>query len=290
MEVDRKTVFGFSTREVCGKSGLNTYQLNQLRAKKLVEPLKQGNAKLLYRFQDLVVARDIGKLVADGTSFSKIVDAYLTVRRTRSKRVTHTSAIKLIKNAGIAGGDILLASEQGLIEPESGERAFDFDEVVQPLQSRRVRTLESLRIAQRINANSDDADDWYEYALDCEDDENNAEAKRAYEICIHHDESNADAWVNLGRLHFLSGRQLDSRYCYEKALAVDEAHQIGNYNLGILFEMFDANELAIQHLKRAGSILESFQCLARIYKKLGDTKRADRYMTKYFERSIGDHE
>ncbi|MCY4130745.1 MAG: MerR family transcriptional regulator [Gammaproteobacteria bacterium] len=286
MDVDRKTINGFTTQEVCGKSGLNEYQLKQLRKKQLLEPVKQNNAKLVYRFQDMVVACDIGKLVDAGTSFAKVVDAYSTVRRARGEELTHSSAIKFIKNSGLAGGDILVQSEHGLLDPETGERAFDFDDVLQPKRARLVRTLESLRVAQRVRSESPDAEDWYQYALDCEDDENDTEAKRAYEICISHDESNADAWVNLGRLHFLSGRQLDSRYCYEKALAVDCAHQIGNYNLGILFEMFESNELAIEHLKRADGILESFQCLARIYKKMGDAKRADDCMKKFFELSF----
>lgn len=288
MDVDRKTIDGFTTREVCGKSGLNEYQLHQLRKKQLLNPNKQDSAKLIYRFQDMVVACDIGRLIDEGTSFAKVVDAYLHVRRTRGADLSHSSAIKFIKNSGLVGGDILVQSEHGLLDPETGERAFDFNDVLQPKRANLVRTLESLRVAQRVSSDSPDADaeDWYQYALDCEDDENDTEAKRAYEICISQDDSNADAWVNLGRLHFLSGRQLDSRYCYEKALAVDCEHQIGNYNLGILFEMFESNELAIEHLKRADGILESFQCLARIYKKMGDAKRADDYMKKFFELSF----
>ena len=288
MDVNRRTIIGFSTREVRGESGLNDYQLKQLRKKQLLEPVKRDNTKFLYNFQDLVVARDIGILVADGTSFSKVVDAYTTVRRTFGKNLTHSSAIRLLKNEGLAGGDILVRSEQGLIEPETGERAFDFNDALQPKRSRRVRTLESLRVAQRIDADTEDADDWYQYALDCEDDENHDEAKRAYEICIHRDPTNADAWVNLGRLHFLSGRQLDSRYCYEKAIAVDATHQIGNYNLGILFEMFEANSHAIKHLRKATTIHESFQCLARIYKKMGKSKRADWYTAQYFKLTINN--
>ena len=286
MDVDRKTIDGFTTREVCGKSGLNEYQLHQLRKKQLVDPIKQDNAKLTFRFQDMVVACDIGKLINEGTRFAKVIEAYTYVRRARGEELTHSSAIKFIKNSGLVGGDILVQSEHGLLDPETGERAFDFNDVLQPKRARMVRTLESLRVAQRVRSDSPDAEDWYQYALDCEDDENDAEAKRAYEICISYDENNADAWVNLGRLHFLSGRQLDSRYCYEKALAVDCTHQIGNYNLGILFEMFESNDLAIEHLKKADGILESFQCLARIYKKMGDAKRADNYMKKFFEQSF----
>lgn len=286
MDVDRRTINGFTTREVCGRSNLSEYQLHQLRKKQLLQPVKQDNAQLLYRFQDMVVACDIGRLVNEGTSFAKVVDAYTSVLRTRGEDLSHSSAIKFIKNSGLVGGDILVQSEQGLLDPETGERAFDFNDVLQPKRARLVRTLESLRVAQRVRSESPDAEDWYQYALDCEDDENDAEARRAYEVCINHDESNADAWVNLGRLHFLSGRQLDSRYCYEKALAVDSTHQIGNYNLGILFEMFESNELAIEHLTRADGILESFQCLARIYKKLGDAKRADDCMKKFFELSF----
>lgn len=286
MDVDRKTINGFTAREVCGKSGLNEYQLQQLRKKQLLEPEKLKNTKFVYRFQDMVVACDIGRLVDAGASFAKVVDAYSNVRRSRGEDLTHSSSIKFIKNSGLAGGDILVQSEHGLLDPATGERAFDFNDVLQPKRARLVRTLESLRVAQRVRSDSPDAEDWYQYALDCEDDENDAEAKRAYEICISHDERNADAWVNLGRLHFLNGRQLDSRYCYEKALAVDCEHQIGNYNLGILFEMFESNQLAIEHLMRADGILESFQCLARIYKKMGDAKRADDCMKKFFELSF----
>ena len=286
MDVDRKTINGFTTREVCGKSGLNEYQLHQLRKKQLVDPIKQDNAKLVFRFQDMVVACNVGRLIAEGASFAKVIEAYSNVRRARGEELTHSSALRFIKNSGLVGGDILVQSEHGLLDPATGERAFDFNDVLQPKRARLVRTLESLRVAQRVRSDSPDAEDWYQYALDCEDDENDAEAKRAYEICISYEENNADAWVNLGRLHFLSGRQLDSRYCYEKALAVDCTHQIGNYNLGILFEMFESNELAIEHLKRADEILESFQCLARIYKKMGDAKRADNYMKKFFELSF----
>ncbi len=288
MDVDRKTIDGFTTREICEQAGLNQYQVQQLRKLNLLSPVKQANAQFLYRFSDLVTATDIGKLIAAGTNFAKVVEAYSRVCQTHGTQCDRVSAIKFVKNEGLIGGDLLVYSKHGLLDPITGERAFDFHGILRPKRVGQLHTFDSLCVAQRIHADTEVADDWYQYALDCEDEENDIEAKRAYEKCIAYDEDNTDAWVNLGRLHFLSGRQLDSRYCYERALAVDESHQIGNYNLGILFELFESTDLAIEYLQKADGILESFQCLSRIYKKLGDTKRADQYMAKYFELSIHD--
>ena len=288
MDVGRKTITGFTTQEVCARSELSEYQLRQLRNREILEPTKLENTRLCFQFADMVVACDIGRLIRKGANFAEIVDAYELARRARGNDLAHASAIAVVKNEGVVGGDLLVRSELELLDPATGQRAFDFATALHPKRSAFVRTMESIKIAQRIASNSVDAEDWYQYALDCEDEENDVEAKRAYEICISHDEENADAWVNLGRLHFLSGHQLDSRYCYEKALAVDAKHQIGNYNLGILFEMFESNELAIKHLTRANEILESLQCLARIYKKIGDAKRADDCMTRFFEFSSKD--
>ena len=288
MDVIDSTIAAFTSQDIYEASGLSAYQVAQLRKKGLIKPTKQGNTKFLYRFSDVVVARDIGRLVSEGSTFAKLVAAYCKVMTASGDQFRHASAIKLIRNDGSIGGDVLMMSGKDLIVPESGERAFDFDEIRQPLRSRRVHSLESLRRANRVAAASESAEDWYEYALDCEDDENIGEAKRAYEVCVSHDETNADAWVNLGRLHFLTGLQLDSRYCYERALRIDKNHQIGNYNLGILFEMFEASEHAIKHLEKAASIPESFQCLARIHDRLGHTKQAKSYQKMFFERNSKD--
>ncbi|MYD43553.1 MAG: MerR family transcriptional regulator [Gammaproteobacteria bacterium] len=286
MEVSGNTVLGFSSQEICAESGLSAYQLQQLRRKSLLEPTKLDNTRFRYRFQDLVVARTIGGLVKQGAAFARIVDAYLAARRANPDQVVHTSAIKIVRTDRTAGGDILMQSAQGLVDPTTGDRGFDFEKLTDPIRTNSVRTMESLLTEQRVNADSLNPDDWYHYALDCEDDEDIQEATRAYEVCIRIDEKNADAWVNLGRLHFLGGRQLDSRYCYEQALDAQPEHQIANYNLGILFEMFDAHNRAIEHLKRANDIVESLQCLGRIYKKMGDSTRANQCMTAYFEQSF----
>lgn len=286
MDVEEKTITGFTSQQVCDASGLNTYQITQLRKKHIVNPHKTEKFKFRYDFQDLVVCRDIGRLVRDGTSFSKVTASYIVVMNTAEGKFQHASAIKLIQNSGLTGGDILVLSEEGLVDPESGERAFDFNDLMQPMRSRRVHTLESIQRVQRICAESDDSNDWYEYALDCEDDENISEATRAYEVCVGYDEDNADAWVNLGRLHFLAGFHMDSRVCYERALAIDENHPIANYNLGIVFEMFEANEVAIKHFERAESIPESLQNLARIYQKMGNAKRSRSYLERFLESGL----
>lgn len=277
-----KVKSGFTTREVSGKSGLSDYQLQRLRNSKLLEPIRQINRTYRYRFQDLAVACAIGKLTANGANFSGVVEAYVRARRMPENSTTHSSAIKIVQQNELTGGQLLLLSKTELFDPETGERAFDFNEQLSPRRATRLSSMESLRTAQRVRIGEGNADDWYQYALDCEDDENEIEALRAYEMCIRQDETNADAWVNLGRLHFLHGRQLDAKNCYEHALEIDDNHEIGNYNLGILYEMFESYDLAIKHLKLASDIVESLYCLARIAKHQGNLKRAEQYMTRYF--------
>lgn len=288
MDVSKNTIALFTSQDVCNASGLTKYQVAQLRKKGLINPHKQADAKLLYKFSDLTVARDIARLLTERTSFAKVVSTYVKLMGEQGNRYQHASAIKLFHTFGSTGNEVLMISGEKLVSADSGHAVFDFHDIAKPKRSRRVQTLESLRRDIRVAAESEVADDWYEYALDCEDDENLSEAKRAYEVCVSHDENFADAWVNLGRLHFLKGLQMDSRYCYERALSIDKNHQIGNYNLGILFEMFDAHEYAIKHLEKAESIPESFRCLARIHLKLGNTKRAERYENLFKEKNSDD--
>ena len=283
MDVSGKKIKSdFTTREVSSRSGLTDYQLARLRKANLIEAVRQGNHQFRYRFQDLVVACAIGKLTAEGANFSDVMSAYDRARQSSGNADTHSSSIKIVQQNELTGGQLLHLSKSDLLDPSTGERAFDFDEQLTPRRASHLSSMESLRTALRVRIGEGDADDWYEYALDCEDDENELEALRAYEMCIGQDAHNADAWVNLGRLHFLQGRQLDARNCYEHALDIDSHHEIGNYNLGILFEMFESYDLAIKHLKRADGIVESLYCLARIYRNQGNRVRADEYMNQYF--------
>lgn len=288
---DKKIKSDFTTREVSSKSSLSDYQLSRLRNANLIKAVREGNQPYRYSFQDLVVACAIGKLTSAGANFSDVVSAYVRARQSSPKIVNHPSSIKIVQQNELTGGQLLHLSKSDLLDPRTGERAFDFDEQLTPRRASHLSSMESLRTALRVRIGEGNADDWYEYALDCEDDENEIEALRAYEMCIGQDESNADAWVNLGRLHFLHGRQLDAKNCYEQALAIDSDHEIGNYNLGILFEVFESYDLAIRHLKLADGVVESLYCLARIYKNKGNLERADEYMARYFRvANIGPQE
>ena len=282
MDVYNRTVTRYSVSEVCERAGLNRYQLERLHKAGLVKPVKASDSKFsrnLYTFSDLVVARDVGSLIAQGAELDKVKAAYQAFMATSN--VKEASAIKLVKSTSFFGADVYVLRNTELVDPTTEELVLDFRREFEPLRTQRVQTLESARVAQRVHDNSENAEDWFFYGLDCEDDGNEVEAISAYESSIACDEENADSWVNLGRLHFAGGRHLEAKYCYEDALAIDENHQIGNYNLGILFHLFDSHEKAIEHLKRSTSIPESFQLLAQIYAAQGEKDLAAKSMAQF---------
>ena len=286
MEVSSKTVSRFTARQIREQSGLSSDDLSKLNRAGLLRPEKSGESKFsknFYSFQDLAVADHFARLLASGVQFEAIRSAYRKAMANSKDYVDHPSAIKLVKDANYFGENVLLAHNADLVDPETGEPVFDFTTKLEPkrIGTARVETLESLKTKQRINGDSENTHDWFEYALDCEDGLEFDEAQHAYENSIRCDSTNADAWVNLGRLHFANGRQLDSKHCYEEAIEIDEQHQVAHYNLGILFYIFDATQKAILHLTQANSIPEANQCLARIYRTLGDKKRAARFYRKF---------
>lgn len=267
MDVSNKTIHRYSASEVVEQCGLSAHHLSQLKDAGLVRPQKSSKSKYgrnYYTFQDLTVIHNVVNLLSRGASFANIKSAYLSVMHRGSGRLEHASSIRLVKDARYFEDTVLLAQDNELVDPKTGERVFDFSQSFQPKRSQRIQTLESIRVAQKVHGDSDNTHDWFDYALDCEDAHDFEEARRAYEKSIHCDSGNADAWVNLGRLHFANGRQLDSMHCYQEALEFDENHTIAHYNLGVLYNLFESTEKAIFHLTQAEGIPEAIQCLAAI--------------------------
>ena len=285
MDVSSRTVSCFTTRQLCDQSGLSVEHIRKLIQAGLIRPQKTSVSKFsrnLYSFQDLAVVNQFAHLLKNGATFNAIRSAYQRALEASSEQIDHPSAIRLLKDGEYFDDGLLLARDDDLVDAHTGERVFNFTTEFEAMRiNDRVRTIESLKVAHRKMTNMCSSEDWFVYGLDCEDADEVGEAIKAYEHAIGIDPRNADAWVNLGRIHFASGRQLDSRNCYEEALRINEFHEIAHYNLGILFHLFEAVDMAVKHLKRADTIPEAAYSLARIYRKLGDTARAIKYKKKY---------
>jgi tetratricopeptide (TPR) repeat protein len=85
-----------------------------------------------------------------------------------------------------------------------------------------------------------------------------AEALAAYRRAVELASDFADAWCNLGTVHFHRGERDDARGCYERALEADADHLEANFNLANLHDDAGRRETALHHYKAAVRVDPSF--------------------------------
>lgn len=100
-----------------------------------------------------------------------------------------------------------------------------------------------------------------------------AEALAAYRRAVELAPEFADAWCNLGTVHFHRGERPEARTCYERALAADPDHLEGNFNFANLLDDEGRRETALHHYKTAVRVDPSFADarlnLALLYDRMG---------------------
>ena len=85
-----------------------------------------------------------------------------------------------------------------------------------------------------------------------------AEALAAYRRAVDLSPDFADAWCNLGTVHFHRGERADARRCYDLSLEHDADHLEANFNLANLLDDDGRREAALHHYKAAVRIDPSF--------------------------------
>jgi tetratricopeptide (TPR) repeat protein len=221
----------YSEDQIARHAGLMS---RQLRTLSLYDVLSQGDSGFSYT--DLLAARAVGRLIAAGAKFPKIIVAALALE----SRGMSLSGVRL---AEAPWGQLLRVCEGALAEIDG--------QLLLPLHGPDIDADEAFARAEASEQEGDlnSARRWYELAARL--DENDAvipfnlgnvldelgrsrEAEIAYRQAIVRSPDLADAWFNLGVLQEKIGRQEEALSSYERAFAVEPTYADALHNAALL--------------------------------------------------------
>jgi tetratricopeptide (TPR) repeat protein len=221
----------YSEDQIARHAGLNSLQLRTLSLYDVVSPVDSG-----FSYSDLLAARAVGRLIAAGAKFPKVIVAALALEQ----RGVSLSAVRL---AEAPWGELLQVFEGALAEIDG--------QLLLPLQGPDIDADEAFARAEASEQEGDldAARRWYDLAGRL--DENDAvipfnlgnvldelgrsrEAEIAYLQAIARSPDLADAWFNLGVLQEKMGRDDEALLSYEKAFAVEPTYADALHNAALL--------------------------------------------------------
>lgn len=263
---------GYATRDVSELIGLKPEQVRHYVRRGLLDPDRGRHGEFRFSFQDVVLLR-----TAKG-----LLDARVSVRRANRallKLKAELDSVRTLSSVRIYadGNNVVVREEDSVWDAETGQGRLDF--AVRDLIGE-VASLAERNLMEAEELDGLDSDDWYNLGLDLED-VDPERAPEAYLKAIAIDPENADAHVNLGRLHQLRGRLKQAKQHYQKALSCVPEHQLALYNLGTLFDELEELDTALDYYNRAQAIPDAHYNLARIFEIRGDELAALRHMRRY---------
>jgi tetratricopeptide (TPR) repeat protein len=221
----------YSEDQIAKHAGLNGAQLRTLS---LYDVLSPGDGGFCYR--DLVAARAVGRLVAAGAKFPRVIGAALALEQrgmslsgVRLAEAPWGELVQVLEGA-LAGidGQLLLPLEGPDID---ADEAFARAEAAE-----REGDLDSARRGYELAARLDESDAVIPFNLGNVLDElgRPREAEIAYRQAIARSPDLADAWFNLGVVQEKMGREEEALSSYDRAFAVEPAYADALHNAALL--------------------------------------------------------
>ena len=263
-------------------TSLTERQIQNIINKGLVCPRRGAGNRYEFSFQDLLILRRISALSRNSVSMRKILKNISLLQASASMQPL--SAVNIQTN----GSEIVVQERNALWNPETGQTMLNFDAAEESTDANvheiARKADESDFLAQdlerRIEQGGLASEDWYQIGVDLESLDDSERACNAYRQAIRLDESNVNAYLNLGRLLQLNDKLPDAKRLYEKALQVAPDSELASYNLGTIFDTLDEFELAIKYYRRAPNMAPAHNNLSRIYELLGDEVSARRHFKR----------
>jgi tetratricopeptide (TPR) repeat protein len=270
-------VLAYSTREVADLAGLPATRVRRWARAGLVTPTKDGRGRWRYSFQDLAVLRAAGKLL-DASVSVKRVTRTLGLLREQLPAGRPLSAVRIL----VLGQRVVVRDRLSTWEPESGQRALDFDvrAMAQQVAPQLLR-----RPDPELERQGETAEDLYQAALDLELAGRGEEAREAYEAVLRQDPKLVAARINLGRLLHAAGRLDEAATLYRAALEQEPSSTVAAFNLAVALEDQGRDADAADAYRTVLAIDEGYADahynLSRLLEAQGDTRGALRHLSRF---------
>lgn len=270
-------MLAYSTREVADLAGLPENRVRRWARAGLLTPTKDERGRWRYSFQDLAVLRAAGKLLDAKVSVSRVTRA-LTQLREQLPAGRPLSAVRIL----VLGQRVVVRDRLATWEPETGQRALDFDVRAMAQQ---VAPQLPRRPDPEVERQSETADDLYQVALDLELAGHGDEAREAYEAVLRQDPKLIAARINLGRLLHAAGHLEEAVALYRAALEQEPSSAVAAFNLAVALEDQGRNDDAADAYRTVLAIDEGYADahynLSRLLEAQGDTRGALRHLSRF---------
>lgn len=276
----------FRTADAARVLGVSAHRVRAMVRAGWCVPDRAGRA-YAFHFQDLVLLRTAHGLAQARVPARRVKRALAELLR-QLPTDRPLSGIRISAEAG----RVIVRDGESLWQPESGQLLLDFavDELARrtaiptPAAPRPLRAAGPVRAAGPPPRDVESAADWFNYAVDAEDDDVET-ARNAYQRALELDPELSDAYVNLGRLAHEAGDAETAARCYHQALARDELDPVTHYNLALALEDLERHGEALAHYLRAVALNPSFADahynLSQLLDRLGRKTEALRHMVRY---------
>jgi len=129
------------------------------------------------------------------------------------------------------------------------------------------------------------AEDWFDDALDFEENGDVDAAINAYQQTVALDGQNVAAWINWGRLLHDRGNKREAEAVYIRAIEQCGPDSVLMFNLGVLLEDLGRTQAALEAYQAAvgedPAFADGHYNLARLYESLGQPQHAIRHLGQY---------
>ena len=263
------TAEAFTAREAARITGLSLARVRRLERGGLLPTATEGAVS--YSFGDLLLLRQVKRLLEAGVPLSRIRRAYTALRKEGD---TFT---RLLLSAD--SGAIVAATEGVRWDVGSGQLILPY-----AAPHAAVRAVVHLKPAKTGPALT--ADQWYELGVDLERSSLTG-AIEAYSRALQEEPDFVEAHINVGRLLHVTGSLLEAKKHYERALRLDPLDPIPAFNLGVVLEDLGFGDDALRQyrtaLRRDPDFADAHYNLALVYERKGCPVQALKHARRYRE-------
>lgn len=239
--------------ELAAQTGLDPMTVRLLVLFDVLQP-QDGRCS----FRDLVAAREIARLLADGLGLVRIIAGALEAGGGRSPDDHPLARVKLVSDEG------------GRLARRIGEEVAELDG--------------QLRLALR-NPGNPSVDELFEAAEDAEQAGELARAEELYRRCVAVDRTDPIAPFNLANVLREQGRHGEAKSFLQLAVAIDPAFADAWYNLALLLDAERHKDAARACLERAiaadPDFADPLYALAQLHFEAGELAAAGRLWQRY---------
>ena len=264
-----------------------------------VTPTRGARREYRFSFQDLIVLRAARALIQAKVSRRRIRRSLEDLR----KHLPQTMPLSGLSICAV-GDRVVVRDGNSQYQVDSGQYVLGLDvsvedgvlRVVERNQQGDVMEGSAAKVApfasdveKRMDSvfqqEEKDAFEWFDDALDFEENGEIDKAIEAYQQTVALDGQNVAAWINWGRLLHDRGDKRGAEEIYRRAIEQCGPDSVLMFNLGVLLEDLGRTHAALEAYQAAvgedPALADGHYNLARLYESLGQPQHAIRHLGQY---------